>query len=144
MITWLFILIMGIQQQCKQPLLPASLMKPLIHKKTCFVAKWMNISFIIFRCWISDAIVHQGVNIGYYAGVFIFTLTVFIITVRQIAVLKPAEAQNSSSIKTNSFSILGLFLLLGITWAFAFFSYGPLLLPSYYIFTILNSFQGRL
>ncbi|XP_050934130.1 adhesion G-protein coupled receptor G2 isoform X1 [Lates calcarifer] len=93
-------------------------------------------------CWISDAIVHQGVNIGYYAGVFIFTLTVFIITVRQIAVLKPAEAQNSSSIKTNSFSILGLFLLLGITWAFAFFSYGPLLLPSYYIFTILNSFQG--
>lgn len=101
---------------------------------------------MIFRCWISDAVVHQGVNIGYYAIVFIFTFTIFIVTVRQIVTLKPAteKAQDISSIKTNSFSILGLFLLLGITWAFAFFSYGPLLRASYYIFTILNSFQGRL
>ncbi|XP_071355082.1 adhesion G-protein coupled receptor G5-like [Trachinotus anak] len=95
-------------------------------------------------CWISDAIVHKGVNIGYYAVVFIFTFIIFIITVRQIVLLKPAagKAQNNSSIRTKSFSIMGLVLLLGITWAFAFFSHGPLILASYYIFTILNSFQG--
>ncbi|TDG98723.1 hypothetical protein EPR50_G00203390 [Perca flavescens] len=95
-------------------------------------------------CWISNAVVHQGVNVGYYAVVFIFTFIVFIMTVRKIVLLKPAEgkAQETSSIRTNAFSILGLFLLLGITWAFAFFSYGPLLIASYYIFTILNSFQG--
>ncbi|XP_036927506.1 adhesion G-protein coupled receptor G2-like isoform X3 [Acanthopagrus latus] len=95
-------------------------------------------------CWIPDAAVHQGVNIGYYAIVFLFTFAVFITTVRQIVTIKPKEekAQNVSSIKANSLSIIGLVLLLGITWAFAFFSYGPLLVPSYYIFTILNSFQG--
>ncbi|KAL7380399.1 hypothetical protein ABVT39_017208 [Epinephelus coioides] len=95
-------------------------------------------------CWIPDAVIHQGVNIGYYGLVFIFTFGVFVLTVRQIMLLKPkaGKAQDYNSIKTNSFSIFGLFLLLGITWAFAFFSYGPLRIPSYYIFTILNSFQG--
>ncbi|KAL3969057.1 serine/threonine-protein phosphatase 6 regulatory ankyrin repeat subunit A [Sarotherodon galilaeus] len=94
-------------------------------------------------CWISDAGIHQGVNIGYYAVVFVFTLSVFILTVRQIVLMpKAGKAQDKSSIKSNTSTILGLFLLLGITWAFAFFSYGPLLLASYYIFTILNSFQG--
>ncbi|XP_041669067.1 adhesion G-protein coupled receptor G2 [Cheilinus undulatus] len=95
-------------------------------------------------CWISDASIHQGVNIGYYAVVFIFTLSIFILTVRQFSFLKPPQVKTweGSSIRSNSFSILGLFLLLGLTWAFAFFSYGPLLIVSYYIFTILNSFQG--
>ncbi|XP_035529606.1 adhesion G-protein coupled receptor G2-like [Morone saxatilis] len=95
-------------------------------------------------CWISDADVHRGVNVGYYAVVFSFTFIIFIVTVLQIVNLKKTaeKANNTSSIKTNSFSIIGLLLLLGITWAFAFFSYGPLLIPSYYIFTILNSFQG--
>uniref|UniRef100_A0A3Q3GNZ0 Adhesion G-protein coupled receptor G5-like n=1 Tax=Labrus bergylta TaxID=56723 RepID=A0A3Q3GNZ0_9LABR len=96
-------------------------------------------------CWIPDAAVHQGVNIGYYAIVFIFTFTIFILTVWKIFPLKArtGTTMGGSSIKTNVFSILGLFLLLGITWAFAFFSHGPLLVASYYIFTILNSFQGR-
>ncbi|XP_005742825.1 G-protein coupled receptor 64-like [Pundamilia nyererei] len=94
-------------------------------------------------CWISDAGIHQGVNIGYYAVVFVFTLSVFILTVRQIVLMpKAGKAQDNSSIKSNTSTILSLFLLLGITWAFAFFSYGPLLIASYYIFTILNSFQG--
>ncbi|XP_040917131.1 adhesion G-protein coupled receptor G2-like isoform X2 [Toxotes jaculatrix] len=95
-------------------------------------------------CWISDPDVHQGVNIGYYAGVFMFTLVIFIITVRQIVLMTHTaeKSQSNTSIKTKSFSIMGLLFLLGITWAFAFFSHGPLLLASYYIFTILNSFQG--
>lgn len=93
----------------------------------------------------SDSAVHYGVNIVYYVIVFIFTLTIFIITVLQIVHFgtKPATTQDGSSAKSKLFSILGLFLLLGISWAFAFFSYGPLLIPSQYIFTIINSFQGK-
>ncbi|XP_069007888.1 adhesion G-protein coupled receptor G2-like [Embiotoca jacksoni] len=95
-------------------------------------------------CWMSDVAVHQWVNIGYYAVVFIFTFGIFIITVWKISQLKHAagKVQDDSYTKKNISSICGLFLLLGITWGFAFFSHGPLLLPSYYIFTILNSFQG--
>ncbi|XP_054894484.1 adhesion G-protein coupled receptor G2-like [Poeciliopsis prolifica] len=98
----------------------------------------------VSMCWIPDSTIHSGVNIGYYSIVFIFTLTVFIVTVVQIKHFSSKKAKNQDNISTKKriFSLLGLFCLLGITWGFAFFSYGPLLLPSYYIFTILNSFQG--
>ncbi|XP_050958198.1 adhesion G-protein coupled receptor G5-like [Labeo rohita] len=38
--------------------------------------------------------------------------------------------------------VLSLFLLFGLTWSVMFFSYGAMIIPSYYIFTVLNSFQG--
>ncbi|XP_049918271.1 adhesion G-protein coupled receptor G6-like [Epinephelus moara] len=115
----------------------------VMHYTMLATFSWFFIQ-ALHLCWIPDAVIHQGVNIGYYGLVFIFTFGVFVFTVRQIMLLKPkaGKAQDYNSIKTNSFSIFGLFLLLGITWAFAFFSYGPLRIPSYYIFTILNSFQG--
>uniref|UniRef100_A0A3B5LUG3 G-protein coupled receptors family 2 profile 2 domain-containing protein n=1 Tax=Xiphophorus couchianus TaxID=32473 RepID=A0A3B5LUG3_9TELE len=95
-------------------------------------------------CWIPDSTLHLGVNIGYYGIVFIFTLTVFLVTVVQITKFaSKADNRDKISTKKTFFSLLGLFCLLGISWGFAFFSYGPLLLPSYYIFTILNSFQGK-
>ncbi|MEQ2189076.1 hypothetical protein GOODEAATRI_021523 [Goodea atripinnis] len=99
----------------------------------------------VAMCWIPDPIIHTGVNIGYYSIVFIFTLTIFIVTAVQIThfASKQTKTQENSSTKKRVFSLLGLFCLLGITWGFAFFSHGPLLLPSYYIFTILNSFQGK-
>ncbi|XP_028995683.1 adhesion G-protein coupled receptor G5 [Betta splendens] len=94
-------------------------------------------------CWIPDAAVQQGVNVGYYAVVFVLTLAVFVATVRQLLLLQTrAEEPQRRSIGSRVASVLGLLLLLGVTWAVAFFSYGPLLVPSYYIFTILNSFQG--
>lgn len=129
----------GKQQQCKSVNLIIDFLD-----KTQTSSSEDHVVLPIFRCWISDAGIHQGVNIGYYAVVFVFTLSVFILTVRQIVLMpKAGKAQDNSSIKSNTSTILGLFLLLGITWAFAFFSYGPLLLASYYIFTILNSFQGK-
>ncbi|KAG7461255.1 hypothetical protein MATL_G00208130 [Megalops atlanticus] len=95
-------------------------------------------------CWIIDDTVHYVVNIGYYALVFLFTFTVFIVIARQLTYLRGSdvkEAQKGAG-PANICSIMGLCCLLGVTWGFAFFAYGPLRIPSYYIFTILNSFQG--
>lgn len=96
------------------------------------------------RCWITDINVHYIVNIGYYALVFLFTLTAFIIIVSWLVCLKRSKGgtvqvnRNSRSIVT----ILGLCCMLGVTWGFAFFAYGVIRIPAYYIFTVLNSFQG--
>ncbi|KAL2098651.1 hypothetical protein ACEWY4_005131 [Coilia grayii] len=95
-------------------------------------------------CWIKDELVHYMVNVGYYAVVFLFSLGIFIVTVQRILAarkMKVKDAKKPSTSK-NLMIILSLLVLLGITWGVAFFSYGPMLIPSYYIFCILNSFQG--
>ncbi|XP_033932365.1 adhesion G-protein coupled receptor G5-like isoform X1 [Pseudochaenichthys georgianus] len=94
----------------------------------------------VAMCWIMDIYVHYIVNIGYYALVFIFTFTAFIVMMVWLFGLK-----RNGQVPTNRHSIgviMGLCCMLGIGWGFAFFAYGVLQIPAYYIFTILNSFQG--
>ncbi|XP_075940107.1 adhesion G-protein coupled receptor G2-like [Anarhichas minor] len=93
-------------------------------------------------CWITDNDVQYIVNIGYYVLVFLFTFTTFITILSKLFCLK---RMGSGVISTNRKSIaiiLGLCCMMGITWGFAFFAYGVLRIPAYYIFTVLNSFQG--
>ncbi|TKS76370.1 Adhesion G-protein coupled receptor G2 [Collichthys lucidus] len=98
----------------------------------------------VAMCWITDNDTHYIVNIGYYVVVFIFTFTTFIITMSWLFCIQKTntgKTQNDTS-GPSIVTIMGLCCLLGITWGFAFFAYGPLRIPSYYIFTTLNSFQG--
>ncbi|XP_049334265.1 adhesion G-protein coupled receptor G2 [Astyanax mexicanus] len=106
----------------------------------------------VAMCWIIDSSVHYVVNIGYYSVIFAFTFTTFVVMLRWIVLLKRTtaghkKAASGSGKRTGTgtsdiLTIMGLCFTLGVTWGFAFFAYGALRLPSYYIFTILNSFQG--
>ncbi|XP_077075517.1 adhesion G-protein coupled receptor G2 [Siphateles boraxobius] len=102
----------------------------------------------VTMCWILDNTVHYVVNIGYYSFVFVFTCCTCIVVLRWLSMLKVSKFSKAGTVQrsgTASFdvtTILGLCCLLGLTWSFTFFSFGALSLPSYYIFTILNSFQG--
>ncbi|XP_048831430.1 adhesion G-protein coupled receptor G2-like isoform X2 [Brienomyrus brachyistius] len=100
----------------------------------------------VYMCWITDPLVNYIVNVGYYVAVFIFTAVVFIMVLQKIVYLRTANVGQPKrrSVSKDAFTVAGLCGMLGVTWAFAFFSSGPLLIPSYYIFTILNSFQGFL
>ncbi|XP_039519041.1 adhesion G-protein coupled receptor G2-like [Pimephales promelas] len=95
-------------------------------------------------CWITDPLIHYIVNIGYYALVFIFTTGIFIMIVTKIVQARHLKAADGKrkTFRKQLMMVLSLFLLFGLTWAVAFFSYGPMLIPSLYIFTVLNSFQG--
>ncbi|KAK9960285.1 hypothetical protein ABG768_010358 [Culter alburnus] len=95
-------------------------------------------------CWITDPLIHYIVNVGYYALVFFFTTGVFIMIVTKIVQARHIKAADGKrkTFRKQLMMVLSLFLLFGLTWAVAFFSYGAMLIPSYYIFTVLNSFQG--
>uniref|UniRef100_A0A673JD70 Adhesion G protein-coupled receptor G11 n=1 Tax=Sinocyclocheilus rhinocerous TaxID=307959 RepID=A0A673JD70_9TELE len=103
----------------------------------------------VTMCWILDSDVHYYVNIGYYCFIFIFTFSTFVVVLRWLSMLKLSrlnkveKVQRSRTATSDITTILGLCCMLGLTWSFAFFSFGALRLPSYYIFTILNSFQGE-
>ncbi|XP_031436418.1 adhesion G-protein coupled receptor G2-like [Clupea harengus] len=95
-------------------------------------------------CWITNPMVHYVVNIGYYGVVFLFTLGIFFVIVQRIIMARKLKVQDAKTPSTskNLMTIMSLFALLGLTWGVAFFSYGAMLIPSYYIFSILNAFQG--
>ncbi|XP_063040145.1 adhesion G-protein coupled receptor G6-like, partial [Engraulis encrasicolus] len=95
-------------------------------------------------CWTKDILVHYAVNIGYFALVFLFSMGIFVVMVQRICAARKMQSKDVKQppISKNLSIIMSLLFLLGITWGVAFFSYGPMLIPSYYIFCILNSFQG--
>ncbi|XP_051500276.1 adhesion G-protein coupled receptor G2 [Myxocyprinus asiaticus] len=102
----------------------------------------------VTMCWILDINVHYIVNIGYYSFIFIFTFSIFIVVLRWLCMLrvnkwsKTDKVKHSGTATSDITTVMGLCCLLGLTWSFTFFSYGALQIPSYYISTILNSFQG--
>ncbi|XP_058470165.1 adhesion G-protein coupled receptor G2-like [Solea solea] len=95
-------------------------------------------------CWITDGDVQYIVNIGYYALIFVFTFSTLVIILTWFLCLKRTNSESPQGNRSgiNMMTVMGLCCLLGVTWAFAFFAYGVLRIPSYYIFTVLNSFQG--
>ncbi|MCI4395654.1 hypothetical protein PGIGA_G00194440 [Pangasianodon gigas] len=97
-------------------------------------------------CWITDPTVHYVVNIGYYSAIFLFTFLTFVVMLRWLWLLRNKRptitTSGKSSRSSDALTIMGLCCILGLSWGFAFFAYGPMQIPAFYIFTILNSFQG--
>ncbi|KAB5517053.1 hypothetical protein PHYPO_G00185030 [Pangasianodon hypophthalmus] len=97
-------------------------------------------------CWITDPTVHYVVNIGYYSAIFLFTFLTFVVMLRWLWLLRNKRPTITMSGKrsrsSDALTIMGLCCILGLSWGFAFFAYGPMQIPAFYIFTILNSFQG--
>eukprot|EP00066_Takifugu_rubripes_P017150 XP_011606416.1 PREDICTED: G-protein coupled receptor 64 [Takifugu rubripes] len=98
-------------------------------------------------CWLrNDVAFYVGV-VAYFLLVFALCLLVFIMVMVQLARIKRQNPHNQSpsrGVLTDVRSITGLVILLGLTWGFALFSWGPLVLPFTYLFSIFNSLQGFL
>ncbi|KAL1257369.1 hypothetical protein QQF64_010613 [Cirrhinus molitorella] len=108
------------------------------------ITNYMRKITVGLRCWITNPYIHYIVNVGYYALVFIFKTAIFIMIASRIVQARNIKAidDKRKTFRKQLMMVLSLFLLFGLTWSVAFFSYGPMRIPSYYIFTVLNSFQG--
>ncbi|XP_034021782.1 adhesion G-protein coupled receptor G2 isoform X2 [Thalassophryne amazonica] len=96
-------------------------------------------------CWLRNDIAFYVGLVAYFLAVFALCLVVFIIVLVQLNRIKKQNPQNQSpnrGVMTDMRSICGLVVLLGLTWGFALFAWGPLYLPFVYLFTIFNSLQG--
>ncbi|XP_007890026.2 adhesion G-protein coupled receptor G2, partial [Callorhinchus milii] len=95
-------------------------------------------------CWIKNDIVFYVAVVAYFCLMFLVNISMFIVVMIQLCRIK--QNKQHQHVQRNVFrdikSVAGLTFLLGITWGFAFFAWGPVNQAFTYVFTIFNSLQG--
>ncbi|NXX48846.1 AGRG3 protein, partial [Tricholaema leucomelas] len=100
---------------------------------------------IAHLCWITSKhlLVHYITNCGYFGLIFLFNVAVFAVVIHKSCCLQGTGAgQRGLRAWKVALVAVGLFCLLGATWALAFLTYGTSSAPVLYLFTVLNSLQG--
>ncbi|XP_037677915.1 adhesion G-protein coupled receptor G2 isoform X2 [Choloepus didactylus] len=94
-------------------------------------------------CWINSNVVFYITVVGYFCVIFLLNISMFIVVLVQLCRIKKKQlgAQRKTSIQDLR-SIAGLTFLLGITWGFAFFAWGPVNVAFMYLFALFNTLQG--
>ncbi|XP_066555111.1 adhesion G-protein coupled receptor G4 isoform X2 [Amia ocellicauda] len=96
-------------------------------------------------CWIQKETVFYGSVVVYFCLVFLLNLSMFITVMVQLCRIKrqsPHSSRQHSTTTSSLRSAVSLTFLLGLTWGFAFFAWGPVNLPFMYLFAIFNTLQG--
>ncbi|XP_067901648.1 adhesion G-protein coupled receptor G6 isoform X3 [Heterodontus francisci] len=95
-------------------------------------------------CWINDRIVFYVTCVCYFVILFLMNVAMFIVVLIQICGRngKKSNRNMTEEILRNLRSVVSLTFLLGMTWGFAFFAWGPVNLIFMYLFAIFNSLQG--
>ncbi|XP_032999798.1 adhesion G-protein coupled receptor G6 isoform X2 [Lacerta agilis] len=95
-------------------------------------------------CWIKNTSVFYVTCVGYFGIMFLMNIAMFVVVMMQICGRNGKRSNRTmrEEILRNLRSVISLTFLLGMTWGFAFFAWGPLHLPFVYLFCIFNSLQG--
>ncbi|XP_043552682.1 adhesion G-protein coupled receptor G6 [Chiloscyllium plagiosum] len=95
-------------------------------------------------CWIIDRIAFYISCVSYFVIVFLVNVAMFIVVLMQICGRsgKKSHRNLKEEALRNLRSVISLTFLLGMTWGFAFFAWGPVNLAFMYLFAIFNSLQG--
>ncbi|KAM9289546.1 LOW QUALITY PROTEIN: adhesion G protein-coupled receptor G3 [Morus bassanus] len=99
---------------------------------------------IAHLCWITSKhlLVHYITNCGYFGLIFLFNMAVFgVVTQKNCCLQGAGAAQGDRKAWKVALAVVGLFCLLGASWALVFLTHGTSSAPMLYLFTILNS-QG--
>ncbi|KFQ33385.1 putative G-protein coupled receptor 97, partial [Mesitornis unicolor] len=100
---------------------------------------------IAHLCWITSKhlLVHYITNCGYFGLIFLFNMAVFGVVTQKTCCLRGTGAvQVDHKAWKVTLVAMGLFCLLGATWALAFLTHSTTSATMLYLFTILNSLQG--
>lgn len=95
-------------------------------------------------CWIQKPAVFYTTCVGYFCLVFLLNVAMFIVVMMQICGRNGKRSNRTlrEEVLRNLRSVVSLTFLLGMTWGFALFAWGPVSLPFMYLFAIFNSLQG--
>eukprot|EP00076_Gallus_gallus_P025318 XP_015147821.1 adhesion G protein-coupled receptor G3 [Gallus gallus] len=100
---------------------------------------------IIHLCWINSEhlLVHYITNCGYFGLIFLFNTAIFgVVAWKNCHLWRSGVMQGHCKAWKVALAAMGLFCLLGATWALSFLSYGSSSMPVLFLAAILNSLQG--
>uniref|UniRef100_W5LWH5 Adhesion G-protein coupled receptor G6 n=1 Tax=Lepisosteus oculatus TaxID=7918 RepID=W5LWH5_LEPOC len=97
-------------------------------------------------CWVNNQVVFYVTCAGYFGIVFLMNVAMFIVVMMQICGRNGKRSNRTlrEEVLRNLRSVVSLTFLLGMTWGFAFFAWGPVNLAFMYLFSIFNSLQAGL
>ncbi|KAM6992809.1 adhesion G-protein coupled receptor G6 isoform 3-T3 [Tautogolabrus adspersus] len=95
-------------------------------------------------CWIQNSWVFYITCVGYFCLVFLLNVAMFVVVMLQICGRNGKRSNRTlrEEVLRNLRSVISLTFLLGMTWGFALFAWGPVNLAFMYLFAIFNSLQG--
>ncbi|XP_062293272.1 adhesion G-protein coupled receptor G6 [Scomber scombrus] len=95
-------------------------------------------------CWIDNKVVFYTTCVGYFCLVFLLNVAMFIVVMLQICGRNGKRSNRTlrEEVLRNLRSVVSLTFLLGMTWGFGLFAWGPVSLAFIYLFSIFNSLQG--
>ncbi|KAL7887894.1 hypothetical protein AOLI_G00028680 [Acnodon oligacanthus] len=95
-------------------------------------------------CWIRSKAVFYVTCVAYFSIIFLMNVAMFIVVMMQICGRNGKRSNRTvrEEVLRNLRSAVSLTFLLGMTWGFAFFAWGPVNLAFMYLFSIFNSLQG--
>ncbi|XP_062998119.1 adhesion G-protein coupled receptor G4 [Elgaria multicarinata webbii] len=97
-------------------------------------------------CWIKDNVTFYISVVAYFGLVFLLNVGMFITVLLQIHTMKGKNPVRAASWNHGFLHdlkrVASLTFLLGLTWGFAFFAWGPVKMLFIYLFAICNTLQG--
>ncbi|XP_071980265.1 adhesion G-protein coupled receptor G4 [Engystomops pustulosus] len=97
----------------------------------------------VLFCWIPNTTVFYVSVVSYFGAVFLTNISMFVVVLLQIKSLKFSRVKDWKALFLHDIkSTLSLAFLLGLTWCFVFFAWGPVRTAFLYLFAIFNTLQG--
>ncbi|XP_038171810.1 adhesion G-protein coupled receptor G4 [Arvicola amphibius] len=96
-------------------------------------------------CWIKDDRIFYISVVAYFCLIFLTNLSMFCTVLVQLTSVKSQSQKTRKKMILNDLrGTISLTFLLGLTWGFAFFAWGPVRIFFMYLFAICNTLQGFL
>ncbi|KAM6143311.1 adhesion G-protein coupled receptor G4 [Erethizon dorsatum] len=96
-------------------------------------------------CWIKDDSIFYVSVVAYFCLIFLVNLSMFCTVLAQLNSMKSQRQKTRRKMILRDLKgTLSLTFLLGLTWGFAFFAWGPVRIFFLYLFAICNTLQGFL
>ncbi|XP_055986216.1 adhesion G-protein coupled receptor G4 [Sorex fumeus] len=96
-------------------------------------------------CWIKDNSAFYLSVVAYFCLIFLVNISMFCTVLVQLNSIKAQSHRKRQKMMLHDFKgIMSLTFLLGLTWGFAFFAWGPVRNIFLYFFAVFNTLQGFL